>query len=132
MRQLPRRFRLWQNRLLQSLVAEVLRLRLHSATGLLALAPLLCGVLSGCAALTNPVANGVPVRRLPAELLGVPREGTRELPLTLLRQKPPEPYPLAAHDVLGIWIEGVLGERNQLPPVIPESVILRNLPPAVG
>ena len=32
---------------------------------------LLCGVSGGCASLTNPVAEGLPVRRLPPELLGV-------------------------------------------------------------
>ncbi len=88
------------------------------------------GLLSGCAALTNPVANGIPVRRLPPELLGEPKEGARPLPLSLLRQQPAEPYRLGPNDVLGLWIEGVLGERNQIPPVnFPES---RNLPPAVG
>jgi protein involved in polysaccharide export with SLBB domain len=92
---------------------------------------LLAPLLSGCAALTNPVANGVPVRRLPPELLAVPKEGTRSLPLTLLRQKPPEPYRLEAHDVLGIWIEGVLGDRNQLPAII-NITDTHNLPPAVG
>ncbi len=38
-------------------------------------------------------------------------------PLSLLRQKPPEAYLLGSGDVLGIWIEGVLGERGQAPPV---------------
>ena len=92
---------------------------------------LLAPLLSGCAALTNPVANGVPVRRLPPELLAVPKEGTRHLPLTLLRQKPPTVYRLAARDILAVWIEGVLGERNQLPPVLnyPETP---SLPPAFG
>src|SRR5438309_5112500 len=89
-----------------------------------------CSVLCGCAALTNPVANGVPVRRLPPELLGESKEGAQPLPLTLLRQKPPKPYRLGPEDVLGIWVEGVLGERNQIPPFnYPES---RSLPPAVG
>jgi len=91
---------------------------------------LLCGLLSGCAALTNPVANGVPVRRLPPELLGEPKEGLQSLPLTLLRQKPPELYRLGPDDLLGVWIEGVLGERGAAPPIsFPES---RALPPAVG
>lgn len=90
----------------------------------------LCGLLSGCAALTNPVANGVPVRRLPPELLAESKEGLQPLPLTLLRQKPPEPYQLGPDDLLGIWIEGVLGERGAAPPInFPES---RALPPAVG
>jgi protein involved in polysaccharide export with SLBB domain len=98
--------------------------------GILLLAVLLAGLLSGCAALTNPVANGVPVRRLPLELLAVPKAGTRPLPLTLLRQPPPQPYRLGAHDILGLWIEGVLGERNQLPPVTTQET--HDLPPAVG
>jgi hypothetical protein len=98
---------------------------------LLRLAPLFCGLLTGCAALTNPVANGVPVRRVPPELLAVPKEGTRPLPLTLLRQKPPDTYRLGPNDVLGIWIEGVLGERNQLPPVTTLTEA-RNLPVGVG
>lgn len=101
-----------------------------SRAGVPLLAFLLCGALSGCAALTNPVANGLPVRRLPPELLAQPKAGTRQLPLTLLRQKPPDVYRLGPGDVLGIWIEGVLGERNQLPPVhVPESY---NLPPSFG
>src|SRR5438445_5767323 len=91
---------------------------------------LLSGLLSGCAALTNPVANGVPVRPLPPALLGEPKEGLQSLPLTLLRQKPPELYRLGPDDLLGVWIEGVLGERGAAPPIsFPES---RVLPPAVG
>jgi protein involved in polysaccharide export with SLBB domain len=94
------------------------------------LAWLLCGLLSGCAALTNPVANGVPVRCLSPELLAESKEGLQSLPLTLLRQKPPEPYRLGPDDLLGVWIEGVLGERGAPPPInFPET---RALPPAVG
>jgi hypothetical protein len=98
---------------------------------LVSLSPcLLVCLLCGCAAITNPVANGVPVRRLPPELLSEPKEGARPLPLSLLRQKPPKQYALGAGDVLAVWVEGVLGERNQIPPVnFPES---HSLPPAVG
>jgi protein involved in polysaccharide export with SLBB domain len=97
---------------------------------LLATAALLCGVLGGCAALTNPVAEGVPVRRLPTELLGESKEGRRPLPLDLLRQPEPEAYRLAAGDVLGVWVEGVVGEPSQVPPVhFPESA---NLAPSLG
>jgi hypothetical protein len=78
--------------------------------------------LSGCAAITNPVANGIPVRRLPPELLGESREGFETIPLALLRQAPPTAYKLAAGDVVGVWIEGILGEKGQAPPLhIPES-----------
>src|SRR5438105_3625271 len=92
---------------------------MHQLAGNLArLAVLLMAAsLSGCAALTNPVANGLPVRRVPPELLGESREHKVPLPLTLLRQPQPEAYRLAPGDVLGVWIEGVLGEKNQVPPV---------------
>ncbi|MBV9122974.1 MAG: polysaccharide biosynthesis/export family protein [Planctomycetes bacterium] len=72
---------------------------------------------SGCAALTNPVADGVPVRELPPELLGPSKEGMVPLPLNALGQRRPDLYRLGPGDVLGVWIEGVLGEKGQPPPV---------------
>jgi protein involved in polysaccharide export with SLBB domain len=93
-------------------------------------AGLLCAVLSGCAAVTNPVADAVPVHRLPPEVHGRSKDDEHTIPLTLLRQKPPDAYRLASGDILGIWIEGVLGDKNQPPPLrIPEG---SNLPPAFG
>jgi protein involved in polysaccharide export with SLBB domain len=80
-------------------------------------AALLCGLVSGCAALTNPVGDAVPVHRLPDEVHGRRREEERTIPLALLRQKPPEVYRLAPGDVLGVWVEGILGDKNQPPPV---------------
>ena len=35
---------------------------------------LLAGALPGCAAFTNPTANGLPVRRVPPELLAESKE----------------------------------------------------------
>src|SRR5256885_3124137 len=64
-----------------------------------------CGTLNGCAALSNPIINGVPVRRLDPNFLGDPREDKKTIPLNLLRQKPPDEYRLAAGDVLGVWVE---------------------------
>lgn len=97
------------------------------------LAVLLCLSFSvGCAAITNPVADGIPVRRVPPELLGTPRANQRLLPLNLLRQEPPEVYRLESGDVLGVYIEGVLGERNQLPPVRLGGEGTVPLPPAMG
>jgi hypothetical protein len=87
-------------------------------------------LLGGCAALTNPVANGVPARLLPDELLAESREGYVPIPLTLLRQPPPEKYVLAPGDTLGIYIGGVLGsEETPLPVNIPDTP---DLPPSVG
>src|SRR2546421_8533132 len=74
---------------------------------------------AGCAALTNPTAHeSIPVHRLPPEVFGKPREEEKTIPLTLLRQQPPESYLIDAGDLLGVFIEGVLGERNQTPPLI--------------
>lgn len=112
------------------------------AGGALALALLLaCGIFSGCAAITNPVANGIPVRRLPPELLGgPPREAMVTLPLNLLGQTPPDAYRLAPNDVLGVYIEGILPATlpNQ-PPIAPAvsfpsqtNPMARDLPPSMG
>ena len=77
-----------------------------------ALVALVLAGASGCAALTNPVADGIPVSRLPDDVLGESRESLRPIPLNLLGQGQPEVYKLAAGDILGMVIEGVLGERN--------------------
>ncbi len=94
------------------------------------IAVLFCLALCGCAAVTNPVADGVPVRRLPAGYLPPPKEDEKTIPLTLLRQKPPDAYRLDAGDVLGVYIENVLGDKNQPPPV--HFSELSNVPPALG
>lgn len=82
-------------------------------------AVLLCIVASGCAALTNPLAHGIPVRLVPPELLnaGPPRESLHTLPLSLLGQKRPKVYKLAPNDVLGIYVEGVLPVTSPNEPV---------------
>lgn len=75
-------------------------------------AALLCFVLHGCAALTNPIADGLPVRHLPEELLACPKDEARTIPLDLLGQPPPDAYRLAEGDVLGIFIQNLLGEEK--------------------
>src|SRR4051794_19731469 len=90
----------------------------------------ICALFSGCAALTNPIANGIPVRIVPDELLAESHQAFETIPLTALRQPPPEKYVLAAGDTLGIYIEGVLGSAETPPPVnVPESA---ELPPSIG
>jgi hypothetical protein len=71
---------------------------------------------SGCAALTNPVAEGVPVRVLPPELLAPPRDEEVCVPAALLGQPTPEVYRLAPGDVLGVWIEGVFPAAGAVAP----------------
>jgi hypothetical protein len=84
----------------------------------------------GCAAVTNPTVDGIPVRRLPPQAFGESRENLRPIAVTALRQSPSKVYLLGPGDVLGVFIEGVLGEKTQPPPVrIPEQ---GNVPPALG
>jgi protein involved in polysaccharide export with SLBB domain len=90
----------------------------------------LCAGAGGCAAVANPVADAVPVRRLPADFFPVPKAELKTIPLTMLRQKPPTEYLLDTGDILGIYIEGVLGDKNQPPPV--RLAEAGNLPPALG
>lgn len=90
----------------------------------------------GCAALTNPAGSGIPVRRLPPELLATPKAVEQTIPLTLLRPPAPDTYRLAAGDVLGMYIDGFLGERNQPVPlhVVPplRTRDQQAMPPAAG
>jgi protein involved in polysaccharide export with SLBB domain len=104
--------------------------RAHGARRFSTLAILLLAhLLGGCASVTNPVADGVPVRRLPPDLFARPRGNDRTIPLNLLRQNPPEVYRLEPNDILGIYIEGVLGDRTAPLPVRP---VEGNYPPAIG
>lgn len=76
---------------------------------------------NGCAAVTNPVADGIPVRRLPAEVLGRPKAEMKPISLTLLRQKEPEIYRVDKGDVLAIVAEQVIVQTdplNQPPPPV--------------
>lgn len=84
----------------------------------------------GCTALTSPI-RGIPARRLPPQFLVTPRANLVQTDLNQLRQKPPSEYRLDAGDVLGIYIEGVLGDAEESPPIhFPDES--SNLAPAVG
>ena len=72
---------------------------------------------SGCAAITNPVADAVPVRQVPRELLGEARTDEHTVPLNLLAQPRPASYLLAPGDVLGVYVEGFLGDKTMPLPV---------------
>ena len=82
----------------------------------LALLPV-AGWAGGCASFTNPVADGIPVRRIPAEVLGRPRSELQPLPLNMLRRSEPKEYLLDKGDVLGIVADEVLTKGNQPIPV---------------
>lgn len=87
----------------------------RSASALvLALLALLGG---GCAALSNPVADGVPVRRLPDEVLGRPKADLKPIPLTLLRQREPDTYRLDKGDVLAVVADEIIAPAATPVPV---------------
>ena len=102
---------------------------------------LTCFLMSGCASLTNPVLNGIPVRKIPSELLSQQhRDNLQTIPLSLLRQRQPDDYILAAGDVLGVYIAGVFPPTSAdqplaTPPVyFPSQIdpLGTGIPPALG
>ena len=85
--------------------------------------------------------NGIPVRKLPTELLSQPdRDDLQTVPLSLLRQKQPEDYILAAGDVLGVFIAGVFPPTTADQPLASPPVYFPSqidplgagLPPSLG
>src|SRR5205085_6845275 len=104
----------------------------RATSGLLLLA---IGVGVGCASLSNPtLPDAIPVNRLPPEVFGKSREAEKTIPLTLLRQEQPKNYLLDAGDILGIFIEGVMGNRGDNPPIVNVAPSYTGTPPppAVG
>jgi protein involved in polysaccharide export with SLBB domain len=102
----------------------------------IALLVLLSGACAGCTAVTNPAADGIPVRLLPPELLGPCKTNYQTIPLNVLRQPEPEAYNLDVGDVLGVYIEGYLGEKNVILPVQVAPLVQipgqNRLPPGAG
>ncbi len=87
-------------------------------------------LVCGCQSIFSPI-SGVPAHRLPPEFLAQPKNNLMPIDISRLRQDPPREYQLDAGDILGIYIEGVLGDAETLPPVhFPEGT--SDLPPAIG
>jgi protein involved in polysaccharide export with SLBB domain len=87
--------------------------------GLLAVA----AAQGGCAALSNPVADGIPVRRLPTEVFGKSRSDLKQIDLTVLKQREPDPYQLDKGDVLAVVAEELIAPANTpLPVRLPDAI----------
>ncbi len=71
----------------------------------------------GCAAMTSPIADGVPVRRLPAEVFGRPRSELIPIRDTLLRRDELKEYLLDKGDVLAVIASEVFGDERVQTPV---------------
>ena len=104
-------------------VRKTIRSKRFRLMGLLTLASM---VPAGCQTI-----NAVPVSRVPAEILSTElKDNYKDISLLRLRQDPPDTYLLGPGDVLGVYIKGVLGSEEELPPVhYPED---SNRPPAIG
>jgi len=91
------------------------------------------GLLLAVSVVAPGCITGVPARRLPRELLGETRANTTPIDHLRLRQDPPPAHIVMARDILGIYIEGILGggERDMsAPPVqFPER---GGQPPSIG
>jgi len=93
-------------------------------------AALICCCSCGCTALLSPI-SGVPARRLPPQFLAEPEANKDPIDLARLRREPTKKYLLDKGDILGIYIEGVLGQAEEAPPVhFPEKD--SDVPPALG
>ena len=74
--------------------------------------------LPGCSSLGSFAGiPSVPVNRVPREFLGRSKAELVQTNKLRLRQTPPEVYQLAANDILGVYIENVIGNPEEAPPV---------------
>jgi protein involved in polysaccharide export with SLBB domain len=105
--------------------------------GLLARAALLAclaatPLLTGCTTLLSPI-DTIPAERVPPQFLAEPQADKVPIDVSRLRQPKPEYYLIDKDDILGIYIEGILGEIGEAPPVVmPPPEQGSDLPPAVG
>lgn len=84
---------------------------------------------SGCASWSNPVANGIPAHLVPMELLASPKGELESVPLSFLKRSVSGTHILGPGDILGVYVEGAIGNDRELPPVsFPDS----DLPPSLG
>ena len=105
--------------------AKNARLALHANCVLAAIL-----ALTGCAAVTSPVVNGVPAHMLPDDLLAESKENLKLIPPTWLKGTKRENYKLDTGDILAVLVHETLPKGTQILPVnFPDS---SSLPPTTG
>lgn len=86
--------------------------------------------LSGCTSILSPI-NAIPADQVPPQFLAAPQANKRPIDVSLLRHVAPPSYILDKDDILGVFVDGVLGEEKQAPPVtIPDPQ--SDLSPGIG
>lgn len=100
-----------------------------SDAGRLLLGSLTLLLFAGCGAMHPD--RGIPVQAVSAEWKVPPKGHLRPIDLSLLRQNPPCEHRVDSGDVLGIYVEGILGSKDEVPPVH-VSPCDREIPPSTG
>jgi protein involved in polysaccharide export with SLBB domain len=75
---------------------------------------------SGCSSTRGGLFGdfpAIPAHRIPDELRGRSKDEMQQISIARLTQIPPDVYQLAPGDVLGMYIENVLGQEGENPPV---------------
>lgn len=87
-------------------------------------------MLTGCTSVLSPIET-IPANRVPIQFLAEPQTQKTNIDPSRLRQNNPRNYILDSGDVLGVFVEGVLGAVDEAPPIQvpgPNS----DLPPGIG
>lgn len=85
---------------------------------ILALMAMLVIPVVGCSPVMINGIPAIPAHRVPAEfLVATKKDELQPISISRLRQDPPEVYILGAGDILGLYIENVLGSSDELPPI---------------
>jgi len=115
-----------KNVLMTKVQSRTLAARASGVAMPLAAIAIVSSFLSGCQTI-----NAIPVSRVPGEILAAERKNDFvDISMLRLRQDPPPVYLLGPGDVLGVYIKGILGNDEELPPVhFPED---SNRAPAIG
>ena len=85
-------------------------------------------MVTGCAAF-RPL-DGMPARYVPESIKSPSRSNKKTIDLSLLAQRKPREHLVGPGDVLGVYIDGVLGKPNEPPPV--HMTENRIVPPSLG
>jgi len=112
------------------------RIQVMSVGGkLLGITVALMGLTAICTGCSSIARTAIPANCVQPNILDRPRGDRQPIDFSKLRQDPPPVYQLAARDILGIYVEGVLGKSDEAPPVyMPQrwSDQGESMPPALG
>ena len=110
----------------------------HRSVGALVLRVVAVALLCCEIGCVNSLKHTIPVQELPPELVGPSRSHLREINFTALGQQAPPAHLTGPEDILGIYVQGVLGGSEskfpeaKFPPTYGTSITGNFMSPAVG